>query len=76
MSEPSEPIREEYAFVCMRCGYGWEQTYEIRHLVDVGGHPYVSYTAEGRRVPSPLDRPTCLNCEAHLVRITRAEHSL
>jgi hypothetical protein len=60
---------EAYAFVCMKCGYGWEQTYEIHHHTDLQGRPYVTYIADGERVPSPLARPTCLNCEGHLIRI-------
>ena len=27
-------VHEAYAFCCMRCGHGWEQSYEIRHHVD------------------------------------------
>jgi hypothetical protein len=67
-----DAVSEAYAFVCMHCGYGWEQSYEIEHHLDARGRPYVTYVADGRRVPSPLSRPTCLNCEGHLVRIMRA----
>ncbi|MFI5620717.1 hypothetical protein [Streptomyces sp. NPDC051567] len=56
----------------MRCGYGWEQAYEIEHHVDGNGHPFIVYTANGERVPSPLSHPTCLNCGGHVVRIMRA----
>ncbi|MFD0367860.1 hypothetical protein [Streptomyces sp. NPDC059071] len=63
---------EAYAFACMRCGYGWEQAYEIEHHVDARGHEYVVYKADGARVPSPLSRPTCMNCGSHVVRIMRA----
>ncbi|WMX46623.1 hypothetical protein [Streptomyces roseicoloratus] len=63
---------EAYAFACMRCGYGWEQAYEIEHHVDARGHAYVVYKADGVRVPSPLSRPTCMNCGSHVVRIMRA----
>lgn len=74
MSEITGPaeVHEAYAFACMRCGYGWEQSYEIEHHVDGSGHEYVVYKADGRRVPSPLSSPTCLNCESHVVRIMRA----
>ncbi|MFF2020779.1 hypothetical protein ACFVW2_03055 [Streptomyces sp. NPDC058171] len=65
-------VHESYAFACMRCGHGWEQSYEIEHHIDAAGHAYVTYLADGQRVPSPLSRPTCLNCGAHLVRIMRA----
>ncbi|MEU0099554.1 hypothetical protein [Streptomyces sp. NPDC006267] len=65
-------VHEAYAFACMKCGYGWEQSYEIEHHVDVHGHPFVVYTADGRRVPSPLSTPTCANCGGHVVRIMRA----
>ncbi|MFC5805444.1 hypothetical protein [Streptomyces formicae] len=63
---------EAYAFACMRCGYGWEQAYEIEHHTDAQGHDFVVYKADGTRVPSPLTRPTCLNCGEHKVRIMRA----
>lgn len=75
MSEPIETVHEAYAFVCMRCGYSWEQAYEIQHRVDLRGRPYISYFADGRRVPSPLGGVSCVNCESAVVRITRAEHS-
>ncbi|MET8676934.1 hypothetical protein ABZW18_04815 [Streptomyces sp. NPDC004647] len=56
----------------MRCGHGWEQAYEIRHQVDAQGRASVTYYANGKRVPSPLTRPTCLNCDGHVVRIMRS----
>ncbi|MET8688377.1 hypothetical protein ABZV77_29640 [Streptomyces sp. NPDC004732] len=65
-------VHESYAFACMRCGHGWEQSYEIEHHVDVKGQEFVLYHADGARVPSPLTRPTCLNCGGHVVRIMRA----
>ncbi|WUC83744.1 hypothetical protein OHS33_14825 [Streptomyces sp. NBC_00536] len=56
----------------MKCGYGWEQAYEIEHHVDGKGHPFIVYTVKGgERVPSPLSNPTCLNCGGHVVRIMR-----
>ncbi|GCD37118.1 hypothetical protein OEIGOIKO_04901 [Streptomyces chrestomyceticus JCM 4735] len=66
------PAHEAYAFACMRCGHGWEQSYEITHHVDADGRAHCVYYADGERVPSPLTRPTCLNCGAHVVRIMRA----
>ncbi|MFI6527964.1 hypothetical protein [Streptomyces uncialis] len=65
-------VHESYSFACMRCGHGWEQSYEIEHHVDGEGHAYVTYLADGQRVPSPLSRPTCLRCGGHVVRIMRA----
>uniref|UniRef100_A0AAU3GY46 C2H2-type domain-containing protein n=1 Tax=Streptomyces sp. NBC_01401 TaxID=2903854 RepID=A0AAU3GY46_9ACTN len=65
-------VHEAYAFACMRCGHGWEQAYEISHHVDNHGNPFVVYTADGQRVPSPLSTPTCANCGGHVVRIMRA----
>ncbi|GAA2385456.1 hypothetical protein GCM10010420_04930 [Streptomyces glaucosporus] len=77
-------VHEEYSFACMHCGYGWEQGYDIRHHVDIDGRPFVTYhdPASGGRVPSPLTRATCPNCETHVVRIMQpgrvsaAEHAL
>lgn len=56
----------------MRCGRGWEQSYEIEHHIDGEGREFVRYVADDRVVPSPLSRPTCENCESHVVRIMRA----
>ncbi|MEU6660678.1 hypothetical protein [Streptomyces sp. NPDC046821] len=63
---------ESYSFACMRCGHGWEQSYEIEHHIDGDGAEFVMYVAGGARVPSPLTRPTCANCDGHVVRIMRA----
>ncbi|NED75846.1 hypothetical protein G3I51_26670 [Streptomyces sp. SID9944] len=65
-------VNESYSFACMRCGHGWEQSYEIEHHTDADGHEFVLYVAEGRIVPSPLSRPSCRNCDGHVVRIMRA----
>ena len=64
-------VHESYSFACMRCGHGWEQSYEIEHHLDAEGTEFVMYVADGRVVPSPLSRPTCVNCDAHVVRIMR-----
>ncbi|GHH08010.1 hypothetical protein [Streptomyces lanatus] len=65
-------VHESYSFACMRCGHGWEQSYEIEHHVDGDGHEFVMYVANGQVVPSPLSRPACQNCDGHIVRIMRA----
>ncbi|MEU0374104.1 hypothetical protein ABZ070_28395 [Streptomyces sp. NPDC006283] len=65
-------VHEAYSFACMRCGHGWEQSYEIEHHVDTSGQEFIVYKTDGRRVPSPLSSPTCLNCGGHVVRIMRA----
>ncbi|MGW0842468.1 hypothetical protein ACWD26_20350 [Streptomyces sp. NPDC002787] len=65
-------VHESYSFACMRCGHGWEQSYEIEHHDDARGRDFVMYVADGEVVPSPLSRPTCQNCDGHVVRIMRA----
>ena len=65
-------VHESYSFACMSCGHGWEQSYEIEHHIDTEGTEMVMYVADGRVVPSPLTRPTCQNCDNHVVRIMRA----
>ncbi|MEW2620678.1 hypothetical protein [Streptomyces sp. NPDC048106] len=65
-------VHESYAFACMNCGHGWEQSYAIEHHTDADGQRYVVYVADGRVVPSPLRRPTCQNCDGHVLRIMRA----
>jgi hypothetical protein len=57
----------------MRCGHGWQQEYEIRHRVDAEGRAAVTYYVDGRRVPSPLSRPACVNCGARVLRIMRSD---
>lgn len=64
-------VHESYSFACMRCGHGWEQSYEIEHHIAGDGHEFVLYVANGQVVPSPLSRPTCENCDNHVVRIMR-----
>jgi hypothetical protein len=63
---------EAYSFACMNCGYGWEQTYEIEHRTGADGKTMITYWSDGRRVPSPLSHPTCVNCEGHKLRIMRS----
>ncbi|GAA2589822.1 MULTISPECIES: hypothetical protein [Streptomyces] len=64
-------VHESYSFACMRCGHGWEQSFEIEHYRDADGTECVRYVADGRVVPSPLTRPTCPTCDNHVVRIMR-----
>ncbi|WP_405881882.1 hypothetical protein OG762_26630 [Streptomyces sp. NBC_01136] len=65
-------VNESYSFACMRCGHGWEQSFEIEHHRDAGGSEFVMYVTDGHVVPSPLSRPSCQNCDGHVVRIMRA----
>ncbi|GAA2615726.1 hypothetical protein [Streptomyces tubercidicus] len=69
---PDAAAHEAYSFACMRCGYGWEQAYEIVHEVDGKGELHVVYYADGERVRSPLTCPTCVNCGSDVVRIMRS----
>lgn len=71
-TEALEIVQESYAFACMRCGHGWEQTYDIEHHIDGRGEPVFVYRVQGQPVPSPLNRLACLNCGGHQVRIMRA----
>ncbi|MFD0308031.1 hypothetical protein [Streptomyces sp. NPDC127119] len=68
----TDTVHESYSFACMRCGHGWEQSYEIEHHFDTEGAQFVTYVADGMVVPSPLSRPSCVNCDGHIVRIMRA----
>ncbi|MEV6682955.1 hypothetical protein AB0N09_39760 [Streptomyces erythrochromogenes] len=65
-------VHEAYAFVCMSCGHGWEQSYQIEHHVDAQQRPFVVYRTDGALVHSPLVEQTCPNCDGHKVRIIRA----
>lgn len=65
-------VHEAYSFACMRCSHAWEQTFVIEHHIDGDGRTVVTYFADGKRVPSPLSRPTCDNCEGHVVRIMQS----
>jgi DNA-directed RNA polymerase subunit RPC12/RpoP len=73
MTMKTEPIREAYSFVCLRCGHAWEGTYEIRHTRDAEGHLRVEYYARfGMTVPSPLTDNTCRVCGGRRIRILRS----
>ncbi|MDT0309099.1 hypothetical protein RM780_19340 [Streptomyces sp. DSM 44917] len=65
----SSTDRAAYAFACLRCGHGWEQTYAVRHATDPHGRPFLVYYRDGHPVPSPLTNPTCPLCGAHRVRV-------
>ncbi|MER5883328.1 hypothetical protein ABT160_05830 [Streptomyces sp. NPDC001941] len=68
----ADAAHEAYSFACLRCGYGWERSYVIQHH---GWGPLsreVTYTVDGKRVPSPLTNPSCPSCESDVVRIMRA----
>jgi hypothetical protein len=62
---------EEYSFVCLRCGHGWEQAYDIEHRTDAQGATRVVWVTGGREVPSPLSSPRCEHCDGHDLRIMR-----
>ncbi len=69
---PGTPVvHESYSFACLRCGHGWEQSYDIEHHFDAQRKEFVVYKADGRQVPSPLSQPTCDHCDGHVVRIMR-----
>lgn len=75
MTDPdnkAHTAHEAYSFVCLRCGHGWEEEFEIVHLEYPDGTPFVTYYSNGERVPSPLTHPTCAHCDGHLVRIMRS----
>ncbi|MDT0268321.1 hypothetical protein RM844_18730 [Streptomyces sp. DSM 44915] len=63
---------ESYAFACLRCGFGWEQEFEIEHRSGPDGQPVARYLVDGRQVPSPLTQPSCPNCGGHRVRVLPA----
>ncbi|MFH9130336.1 hypothetical protein ACH4KC_09995 [Streptomyces griseoaurantiacus] len=67
----ADVVHESYSFACMRCGHGWEQSFEIEHHFDAEGTAFVTYVANGTVVPSPLSRPSCQNCGGHVLRIMR-----
>jgi hypothetical protein len=68
----TEPIREAYSFVCLRCGHGWEGEYEIRHTRDADGRLCAEYyMRHDVKVPSPLTENTCRVCLGHKIRILR-----
>jgi DNA-directed RNA polymerase subunit RPC12/RpoP len=67
----TDVVHESYSFACMRCGHGWEQSYEIEHHLDAEGTMFVTYVADGTVVPSPLSHPSCQNCGGQVLRIMR-----
>jgi hypothetical protein len=71
-SAMSEAVQEAYAFVCLSCGHGWEQAYEIEHRTTPDGRVVCDYHANGVRVPSPLTHPSCPGCGGAHLRIMGA----
>lgn len=68
----TEPIREAYSFVCLRCGHAWEGQYDIRHVRDAEGRLCAEYRVKGGvRVSSPLTDNTCRVCGGRRIRILR-----
>ncbi|MCK7625531.1 hypothetical protein MUU72_20925 [Streptomyces sp. RS10V-4] len=67
----TETVHEAYSFVCLHCGHGWEEEYEIRHTPDAGGRRHAEYFCHGRRVPSPLTHTDCPGCTRGPIRILR-----
>ncbi len=64
-------VNESYSFACMRCGHGWEQSYEIEHHTDAAGHEFVLYVADGRGRALPAEQPDL----PELRRSRRADHA-
>lgn len=72
MTMGDETVREAYAFVCLQCGHGWEEAYEIRHSTDLQGREHATYYVAGRHVASPFaGTATCPSCEGRRIRILR-----
>ncbi len=71
MERDTETVHEAYAFVCLHCGHGWEEEYEIRHTTDLAGHRRADYFTRGVRVASPLTRADCPSCNLGPIRILR-----
>lgn len=69
--EAGDSTLEAYAFVCLTCGHGWEEEYEIRHPADVHGLRHTVYFVHGHRVESPLAHARCPSCEGRKIRILR-----
>ncbi|TJZ49710.1 hypothetical protein FCH28_24955 [Streptomyces piniterrae] len=67
-----ESVHEAYAFVCLHCGHGWEEDYEIRHSVDLAGRRRSDYFVGGLPVASPLSRASCPSCRRGPIRILRS----
>ncbi|MFG2139713.1 hypothetical protein [Streptomyces sp. NPDC048650] len=67
----AETGHEAYSLVCLHCGYGWEEEYEIRHVTDLSGQPRAQYFVRGVRVASPLTRADCPACNRGPIRILR-----
>lgn len=71
MTVNGQQLHEAYSFVCLRCGHGWEQEYEIVHCVDPSRHEHVQYFVGAHCVPSPLTRATCPSCGGRQIRTLR-----
>jgi hypothetical protein len=67
----SDTVHEAYSFVCLHCGHGWEEEYEIRHSTDPSGRRRADYFSHGTRAHSPLTRDECPACSRGPLRILR-----
>jgi len=67
----AESTHEAHSFVCLSCGHGWEQDFEVRHTTDPSGNPRSLYFVKGRPVPSPLLHALCPACTGRKIRILR-----
>ncbi|MFG2377553.1 hypothetical protein ACGFY9_39580 [Streptomyces sp. NPDC048504] len=67
----TDHVQRSYSFVCLDCGHGWEDTYDIDVTVDEHARISAVYRLDGRRVPSPLQSPCCPACEGRKIRIMR-----
>ncbi|MFJ8142777.1 hypothetical protein [Streptomyces sp. NPDC096013] len=67
----TDHVQRPYSFVCLDCGHGWEDTYDIDVTVDEEAQINAVYHLDGRRVPSPLQSPRCPSCENRKIRIMR-----
>ncbi|XLE06693.1 hypothetical protein QOM21_08915 [Streptomyces sp. Pv4-95] len=69
MEKDTETVHEAYGFVCLHCGHGWDEDYEIRHSADLSGRQRVDYFVRGVKVSSPLTRAACPSCNGGPIRI-------
>jgi hypothetical protein len=64
-------LQEAFAFTCLHCGHGWEQTYDVEIHLDAESREIRYYYADGKRLPPPL-MAECPNCGERKARILRA----
>ncbi|MFJ3230712.1 hypothetical protein [Streptomyces sp. NPDC086787] len=67
-------VPETFVFVCARCGYMWQEEFQVVFFTDPVSLDTQEYVDEaGRAMRSPLSDAVCERCGGRNVRVTTPE---